>query len=89
MPCDILDIRCIFVNEIVGSVTLAVILGLVLYFMIASKNRFGFDTTMTLLFPIIFIMGLAITGFSIILAFATVFIGLMLAWIFNKLIGNR
>lgn len=89
MVCDILDLKCIFVNELVGSTVLAVVLGLVLYFIIASKNRFGFDTTITLLFPILFIMGLAVTGFSIIFAFATVFIGLMLAWIFNKLIGNR
>jgi hypothetical protein len=89
MVCDILDLKCIFVNEIVGSTVLAIVLGLILYFIIASKNRFGFDTTVTFLFPVIFIFGLAITGFSIIFAFATIIIGLMVAWIFNKLIGNR
>lgn len=90
MPgCEILDFRCIFVNEIVGSALLAGVIAIILYFMAASRLRFGFDTTMAFLFPVLFIFGLAISGFSVIFAFATVIVGFMLAWIFNKIIGNR
>ena len=87
--CELLDFRCIFVNEIAGSVLLASILALVFYFIVASRMRLGFDTTIAFLFPILFIFGLAISGFSTIYAFATVVVALMVAWIFNKIIGNR
>lgn len=86
--CELLDFRCIFVNEIVGNVALAGILAVVLYFIFASKMKLGFDTTIAFLFPILFIFGLAITGFSTIFAFATIIVGLMLAWIFNRMVGN-
>ncbi len=89
MACDILDIRCLFVNEIVGNVVLTVVLSVILYFIIASKLRFGFDTTIALFFPMLFIFGLTFAGFSAILAFATVIIGIMIAFIFNKIVGNR
>ena len=87
--CEILDFRCIFVSEIVGSVFLATILAMVLYFIIASKLNWGFTTTVGFLFPIILILGLTFSGFTAIMAFSTVVIGFMLAWIFNKLIGNK
>lgn len=89
MVCELLDFRCWIVNEIVGSVFLTVLLAMVLYFIIASKVRLGFDTTIALIFPMIFILGLAFTGFSPIFAFSTILIGFMLSWIFNKIIGNR
>ena len=87
--CELLDFRCIFVNEIAGSVLLASVLALVIYFIVASKMRWGFDTTITFLFPILFIFGLAISGFSVIYAFATIVVSLMVAWLFNRVIGNR
>lgn len=87
--CDILDFRCIFVSEIVGSVFLATILAMVLYFIIASKLNWGFTTTIGFMVPVILILGLSFAGFSAIMAFLTVIIGFMLAWVFNKLIGNR
>ncbi len=86
--CDLLDFRCIFVNEIVGDVVLAGVLAIVLYFIFASRMKMGFDTTITFLFPILLIFGLAISGFSTIFAFSTIIVGLMLAWIFNRVIGN-
>ena len=84
--CEILDWRCIFVSEIFGNVLLTVIVATIGYFMIASKLRFGFDTTIALIIPILLIIGLAISSFNTIMAFATVATGLMLAWIFNKII---
>ncbi len=86
--CDVLDFRCIFVNELIGSVLLTVLVGAVFYFIIASKLRWGFDTTIATLFPILLIGGLMLTGFSAVFAFSTVIIGIMVAWIFNKIIGN-
>ena len=89
MPCEILDFRCLFINEIIGSIALAVVFGAIFYFIIASKLRFGFDTTIAFGFPIIIIMSLGIGGFSIVYAFATVIIGWMLGFLFMKLIGNK
>lgn len=87
--CELLDFRCIFVNEIAGSVLLASIMAIIFYFIIAGKMRLGFDTTITFLFPLLFMFGLAISGFSVIYAFSTVLVSLMVAWLFNRLIGNR
>ncbi len=87
--CEILDFRCIFVSEIVGDVFLATIIAMVFYFIIASKLNWGFTTTIGFMFPIILILGLTLSGFTAIMAFSTVVIGFMLAWIFNKLIGNK
>lgn len=88
MACDILDLRCMFVSEIVGSVTLAIVLGAIFYFISASKMRLGFDTTIAFSLPLLLLLGIAFTGFNLIYAFATIIIGLMLAWMFNKIIGN-
>lgn len=87
--CEILDFRCIFVSEIIGSVFLSIIIAMIFYFIIASKLNWGFTTTIGFLFPIVLILGLSLAGFSAIMAFLTVAVGFMLAWIFNKLIGNR
>lgn len=89
MACEILDLRCIFVSEIAGTAFIAGLLAMLFYFIIASRLNWGFTTTLGFLFPILLIMGLAISGFSAIMAFSTVVIGFMIAWIFNKLIGNR
>ena len=89
MPCELLDFRCWFVNEIVGDAVLAGVIAIILYFIIASKSRMGFDTTIVLAFPVLFIFGLAIGGFSIIYAVSTILIALLIAWIFNIIIGNR
>ncbi|GAG78845.1 unnamed protein product [marine sediment metagenome] len=87
--CDILDLRCIIVNELIGSVTLAILVFTILYFIFAGKIRLGFDSTIFLMLPILLIMGLVISGFSIIYAFGAVIAGILLAITFNRLIGNR
>lgn len=87
--CDLIDFRCVFVSEIAGSAFMATILAVIFYFIVASRLNWGFNTTVGFLFPVILIMGLAFTGFSAIMAFSTIILGFMLAWIFNRLIGNR
>ncbi|KKN59062.1 hypothetical protein LCGC14_0546170 [marine sediment metagenome] len=88
MPaCEIIDFKCLFVNEIAGSVTLAVVLFLILYFVAASRMKIGFDTTVYFLFPIIIIASAAVGGFAVIFAFATVFSAIMIGWIINKIVA--
>jgi len=87
--CGLLDFRCILVSELVGSVVLAALIGAILYFIIAGKLRWGFDTTIVFAFPLLLILGLAIAGFSVIYAFATILVVLLLAWIFQEIIRNR
>lgn len=89
MGCEILDFRCILVSELIGSTVLAGIAMLVLYFVIAGKLRFGFETTIYFLAPMLLIVGLAITGFSVIYAFTTVVVAIMVAWVFNRIVGNK
>ncbi len=89
MACDILDWRCVFVNEIAGTVLIAGALGLLFYFIIASKMNWGFTTTVGFLFPVIMIMGLAISGFSAIFAFSTILIGFMASAMFKRIIDSR
>lgn len=89
MGCELLDLRCIFVSELVGNVTLAVILGAIIYFVTASKLRWGFDSTIAFGFPFLLILGLSFAGFSAIYAFATVIIGMMLGWIFTEIFRGR
>jgi len=89
MICNLLDLRCIIVNELIGNVLLSVVLGAVVYFMIASRMKFGFDTTIAFSIPLLLILGLAISSFSVIYAFVTVIVGFMLAFLFNQIVGNR
>jgi len=89
MTCDLLDLRCIFVNELIGNVVLTVIISAIVYFIIAGKLRLGFDTTIAFTIPLLLIIGLMFTGFSAIFAFATILIGLLIAFLFNHIIGNR
>ena len=89
MACDLLDWRCIIISELIGDVLLAILIAVLFYFIIATKLRWGFDNTMAFSVPILLIVGLAFAGFSTIFAFATVIIGLLLAWVFNIMLNNR
>ena len=89
MGCDLLDFRCIIVSELIGSAILAVIIGAIFYFIIASKTRMGFDTTLILGIPFLLILGIGFAGFTAIYAFLTIVIGFMLAWIFTEITRGR
>ena len=86
--CEIIDFRCLFINEIVGSVTLTIVLFMILYFIMASKLKWGFEITIYLLLPVIVIIGLAGGGFSIIFAFVTLLVAFMVGWAVNKFISS-
>ena len=87
--CDLLDFRCIIMNELFGSVLLTLFAVAIIYFIVASKLRLGFDTTMAFAIPFMLIGGLIIGGFQALFAFLTVVVGVMVAWIFQNIIGNR
>lgn len=88
MGCEILDVRCIFMNELIGSAILTAIFIAVLYFIVASKTRLGFDATLAFAIPLLLIVGIAFTGFTALYAFITVIVGIMLGWIFQSIIKN-
>ena len=87
--CDLLDIRCILVNELIGSPTMAMILAVLAFCLLAAKMRLGFETTITLAVPIVLGFAVVIYGFSIIYGFATFIAGLMVALAFLRLWGNK
>jgi len=89
MVCSVLDFRCILVNELIGSVALTLMFLALIYFIVASKLRFGFDTTLVLLVPLLVISSLVLTTFSAIYAFVTLAVGLLMGYIFMKFIENR
>jgi len=87
--CNILDVRCVLVNELIGSAVLSVLIASILYFVAASKLNFGFETTIFFAIPIILIFGIALTSFSIIFAFVTFAVGMLVAYMVNKMFMNR
>ena len=88
VSCEILDVRCMIVSELIGSALLTVLFAVLFYFIIAAKLKWGFDTVIAFAFPLLLIGGLMFVGFSAIMAFSTVIIGIMLAWILNQIIKN-
>ncbi len=89
MPsCEIIDFKCIFINEIAGSVMLGLVLLMILYFVAASRLKLGFDTTIYFLFPVLVIFSLAGGGFSIIFAFVALFVALLVGWMINKILSS-
>lgn len=89
VSCNVLDFECVIVNEIFGSVVLAIIGLAILYFMTAWKLRFGPETMIALSVPVILIISLFLGGFTIVYAFATLLVVIMIAFIFNRIISGR
>ncbi len=87
MPCEILDLKCLFQNEIIGSPLLAIIVFAVAYFIVASKLRLGFDTTVALSVPVILLISLAFGGFATLYAFLGILAGFMIAWLVGKIMN--
>ena len=88
MACDIIDLKCIFVNELVGNAFLAIIILTVIYLIVASKLRFGFDTTLIVGFTILLVGSLAIGNLMAIMAFGTILVGILLAIEIAAFIGK-
>ena len=89
VECNLLDFKCIFVNELVGSVTLAIILALIIYFVIAAKLKIGISTTLVLAVPFLLIIGMMFTGITPILAFITMISVFAIGYAVTKFLENR
>ncbi len=88
MVCDILDGRCIFVNELVGNADLTLVLFVIVFAIVASKLQFRFRTSIFLFVPIFLILGLAISSFTTILIVTTMVVGLFASWVVQRIIKN-
>lgn len=89
MVCDVLDVRCIVVNELIGDPILTMLIATVVYFIIASKMKLGFETTLTFLIPVALVIGSVVAGFGVIYAFTALVVGIMLSLVVLRLIGNK
>lgn len=89
VSCDVIDLKCFFVNEIIGSIALTTILMVLIYFVIAARLKFGFETTMYGAIPVVLILGLMFSGFQPIYAFLTFLAAMLVSIIIQRFIGNR
>lgn len=90
MPgCNLLDIRCIFVSEIVGSAFLTMIIVAILFFMFVGVMKIGFRTSIVFSVPVLLMFGTVISGFSALFAFLTLLIGMLLATVLVKILNAR
>ncbi len=87
--CNLLDFRCIFVNELIGNVALAMVFLTMLWFVFASKIKLGFRATVMVTIPLLLISSLAITDITIVSFFAVIFVGILLASIFIKTVEGK
>lgn len=86
---SIIDFRCVIVNELIGNVPLSILFFMLIYFIAASKMKLGTDTTIAMAFPVLILTAFVTIGISVVLGFAVVIAGLLLAYGFSKFIGNR
>ena len=89
MGCDILDFRCVWVNEFIGSQILTVLILGALFFTYTSYKKIGLKTTLWLACVFFPIVSLIIVGTSYIFAIVTLLVALLIALIYNIFIGNR
>ncbi len=87
--CDLLDLKCIFVNELIGSAVLSVLIAAIIFFIFSSKLKIGFRTAFVVSIPMLLLFGMMLGGFSAIYAFITVLLGFLIASIVQKIISGR
>lgn len=90
MTCSPIDFVCVIRNDLIGNGTLAILFVLLIYFIIAAKLKFGFDTTFIILIPFSIIGAIAIgSSAGIVYGFISMFIGIILGWIAIRLFELR
>ena len=82
MSCNILDVKCVVVNELIGDAFLTLLIAGILFFIFMAKQRAGVKTTIwasTIFFPItsVLIMGSAGVSIAIVTIVAGIFLGLL------------
>lgn len=89
MTCEIIDFRCVAVNELIGDQIFAVLIAGIFFFAFASYNKVGMKSTLwwaVAYFPII---SYFIVGTNFIFAIATFMAALGLALLHTRITGNR
>lgn len=89
MNCDILDLRCVWVNELIGSQVLAVLIFGAFFFALCSKTRMGLKTSLWLASAVFPIVSYFIIGTSFVFAIVTFIAALSAALLHMRLVGNR
>lgn len=89
MSCDIADFQCTFVNELIGSQILAVLILGALFFAYCSKTRIGFKTTIWLSVVFFPVVSYFIVGTNAVFAIVTFVVALLTAFIHTRITGNR
>lgn len=89
MVCDVADLRCLYVNELVGDPVLAVLLFGVLFFAFTSYNRVGLKSTLWLAVVVFPIVSYFIIGTTLIIALSTLVVSFLVALIHTRITGNR
>lgn len=84
MICQLLDIGCIFINEIAGSIFIAICLFLLAYFVMAARLNWGFESTIAILIPIALIVSLATSGLIFILTIVAIVLGILIGIIIDR-----
>ena len=89
MLCNVLDLRCVLVSELIGSPTLTILLLGALFFMFCSLKRVGIKTTLWLSVVFFPVVTYYIAGSSAGLAFITAIVAIVAALLHGRIIGNR
>ena len=86
---DILDLKCIFVNELIGDPVLTILLVCLAYFIIAAKLRLGFETTIALSVPIMLIFAGIFSGFQLVYFIGGLIATIIISLAILRLLGNK
>ena len=89
MTCDIIDLRCIYVNDLIGSPILASLILMALFYSLASYNKWGYKTTIWMQIIVLPILFYFIAGTTLAFALATFFVSLAFAILQVRITGNR
>ena len=87
--CAIEDFRCVYVNELIGSPILTVLILGIAFFAYTSYKRIGLKTTLWLACAYFPVVSYFIAGTSFIFALVTLVVSLLLAFINTRITGNR
>lgn len=89
MSCDILDVRCMLVNEIIGDTILTVVLGAIVYFWMAVVFKWSWNVTFIIGMPFILALTSVIYGFTAVYTVIAVVVGIFAALAILRLVGNK
>lgn len=89
MGCDILDVRCMMVNEIIGDPKLSILIAILAYLAIAISLKWSWNVVLVIGIPILLGLSTSIYGFSSIYTLLAMLAGLFAALALMRLIGNK